>query len=122
MNQNQYKFRNGLLKRYGKCLICGIDNKELLRASHSKPWNVSGSKEKIDVDNGLLLCANHDLLYDRCLISFNSNGKIIISKSLNEKNKNILDIHEETTINVSQKCMDYIAWQRGKFLNREKEF
>lgn len=119
---NQYKFRNGLLRRYGKCLICGIDNKELLIASHSKPWNVSNSKEKIDLDNGLLLCANHDSLYDRCLISFNSDGKIIISKSLNKKNRRLLNLDEKTTINVSEKCMKYIEWQRNNFFSREKEF
>lgn len=118
---NQYKFRNGLLRRYGKCLICGIDNKELLKASHSKPWNVSNAKEKIDLDNGLLLCANHDSLYDRYLISFDSDGKIIISKSLNEKNRRLLNLNEETIINVSGKCMKYIEWQRNYFYNREKE-
>lgn len=119
---NQYKFRNGLLRRYGKCLICGIDNKELLKASHSKPWNVSNSKEKLDLDNGLLLCANHDSLYDRCLISFNSDGKIIISKSINEKNRRLLNLNEETTLTVSEKCMKYIEWQRNSFFYREKEF
>lgn len=117
---NQYKFRDGLIKRYGKCLICGMDNQELLIASHSKPWRISSPKERIDLDNGLLLCANHDSLYDKCLISFDLNGNIIISECITEKNRKLLNISKETTINVSDKCMKYIEWQREEFLKREK--
>lgn len=117
---NQDKFRRKLLRKYKNCLICGIDKKDLLRASHSKPWKVSNSKEKVDVNNGLLLCANHDCLYDRFLITFDDNGKIIISSNIDTENRKRLNINEEITIDVSDYCKKYIEWHRCEFFIRQK--
>jgi hypothetical protein len=70
----------------GKCAICGKDLLEILIASHIKPSAQSNVFEKIDNNNGLLLCANHDKLFDRYLISFDFNdGKLIFIDYLNEK-------------------------------------
>lgn len=68
----QQVFRNNLIAKYGcQCAICKKDIEEVLVASHIKPSSESNVEEKIDDNNGLLLCANHDKLFDRCLISFN---------------------------------------------------
>lgn len=45
---NQNIFRERLLKKYHTCCLCKIENRELLIASHIKPWSASDSEEKLD--------------------------------------------------------------------------
>lgn len=59
----QNKFREKLKEKFSTCALCGINNEHSI-ASHIKPWSVSTPKERLDVDNGLLLCPNHDYLFD----------------------------------------------------------
>jgi hypothetical protein len=77
-------FRNAMLDYWGgACAVTGIAVPEVLRASHAKPWkDCNSDAERLDVFNGFLLSANLDALFDRCLISFDDNGKIIISSLL----------------------------------------
>ncbi|CAM4364948.1 HNH endonuclease [Lacicoccus alkaliphilus] len=78
-------FRKEVLNHFGKkCLICDIDQEELLVASHIKPWRKSSDKERLDKYNGLPLCNNHDALFDRGLISFNENNELLTSSRLTE--------------------------------------
>lgn len=52
-------------------MLTGIDIKCLLVASHIRPWSkCSGTKDRLDGANGLLLSANIDKLFDNHLISF----------------------------------------------------
>ena len=81
---NQGIFRNGLKKKYKKCCLCDVSEDELLIASHIKPWSVCEPTERLVSDNGLLLCPNHDKLFDRGYISFDENGFIMISESLSD--------------------------------------
>ena len=113
-NSNVQKmFRNNLIAEYGcKCMICGIENLELLVASHIKPAIDCNVHEKINNNNGLLLCANHDKLFDRYLITFKSDtGKIEISNKLNQKDQEKLGINE--SIKLDKKIMNE---ERAKFL------
>lgn len=88
----QGKFRDSLLKRDRKCVICGLDIESLLVASHIKPWSKANNYEKQDENNGLLLCANHDALFDKGYISFDEDGSIIISSKIDKDNYDKLNI------------------------------
>ncbi|MGH8783212.1 HNH endonuclease [Paraburkholderia sp.] len=44
--------------------------RELLIASHIKPWRESDNEERLDGMNGLLLATHADRLFDRYLMSF----------------------------------------------------
>lgn len=62
------------------CAICKIALPQMLIASHIKPFRECGHIfEAIDHNNGLLLCRNHDYLFDQGYISFDEDGKIMIS-------------------------------------------
>lgn len=64
-------FRTTLLEKYkGACVVTGITLKNLLIASHIKPWAVCSNGERLSSENGLLLSANYDRLFDCGLISF----------------------------------------------------
>jgi Predicted restriction endonuclease len=86
----QHELRKLVLKKYNnKCLICGIDNENLLKVSHIKP--VKDSPEYAGkIDNTLLLCSLHDSLFDSGLISIDKNGKILISDELRKTNSDRL--------------------------------
>lgn len=88
----QGKFREQLLAKYGSCIISGIDISKALVASHIKPWAVSTNEERVSVNNGLLLSATYDRLFDSGLITFANEGKLIISRFVSEENRNKLQI------------------------------
>lgn len=89
----QGKYREKLIKKYdSKCIITGIDSNKLLVASHIKPWAVCNNEERIDINNGLLLCANMDKLFDSGLITFENNGCLRISSFLGKENESRLHI------------------------------
>lgn len=116
---NQGVFREQLLKRYGKCCLCSITNSSLIIASHIKPWSESEATEKLDVENGFLFCPNHDKLFDSGLISFDDNGQIIISKSLNYNDLRTLNLSENMKIDVTEENKKYLSYHR-KYIFRWK--
>lgn len=77
-------FRHNLIAKYGcKCAVCEKNIESVLVASHIVPAAEVGVIEKADCENGLLLCALHDKLFDRYLITFDGNtGKLIYGEKL----------------------------------------
>ena len=78
----QVKFRKDLLKYWKTCAVTGFKGERLLRASHIKPWTIANSTERLDSFNGLLLIPNLDALFDGGFISFDRQGKIVISSQI----------------------------------------
>ena len=56
----------------------------LLIASHNIPWKNATNDQRLDVDNGILLSPTYDALFDIHLITFGPNGKIELSRSIND--------------------------------------
>jgi hypothetical protein len=74
-------FREMLLLLWGeKCAVTGCGIKEMLVASHIKPWRDCSDEECLNPDNGLLLAAHLDQAFDRGLITFRNNGTIKIAR------------------------------------------
>ncbi len=115
---NQGVFRERLIRKYKKCCLCGADNLDLLIASHIKPWSDSNPKERIDVNNGLLLCPNHDRLFDKGYISFDHNGEILISSLLSEINRIYMNVDSEMSIDMSTETKEYMKYHRS--INKDK--
>ncbi|MBT2522756.1 HNH endonuclease [Arthrobacter sp. ISL-28] len=62
---NQGRFAMKVFQRYGTaCAVCGLDVYGLVQAAHLRAKKRSGSD---DERNGLPLCANHHLAFDRLL-------------------------------------------------------
>lgn len=78
----QHIFRKQVLDRDKKCIICCVDNSAVLCACHIKPYAKSALIEKYDANNGITLCSNHHLLFDKGYFSFDSSWNLIISKRL----------------------------------------
>jgi hypothetical protein len=110
----QSKFRENLINKDCSCKICGEMIKELLIASHIKPWAESKAEEKLDIENGFLLCPNHDYLFDKGFISFDNNGIILISTLLDEKLSRKLSIYKNIKIILSERNKYYLKYHREK--------
>ena len=112
----QSTFKDHLLQRECKCAICGITDKNFLIASHIKPWSKSTHAERLDVNNGLLLCPNHDALFDKGYISFDDNGQIVISSKLNETTKKYMNINPSIKIKMSKEMKKYMKYHYENIL------
>ena len=113
----QSNFRAKLLYIHNqKCMLCSLAYTELLIASHIKEWSVCNSEERLDEENGLLLCALHDSVFDKHLISFDENGKIMISSKLNSESRILLNLNEKKTILMSDKMKEYRKYHREKLV------
>lgn len=76
-------FRANLMRYWeGKCAVTGCNVAEMLRASHIQAWRNSSDEERLDPQNGILLCAHLDSLFDSGLISFEDDGSMLLSKRL----------------------------------------
>lgn len=113
---NQGKFRDLLLKRYNnKCCLCAVENQKFLIASHIKPWAKSEPKEKADIDNGFLMCPNHDRLFDKGYITFNDDGTIRISNKL--KKNDMISLNVDSKMRIEQLTKgnkEYLKFHRKK--------
>ena len=111
---NQSVFRDMLLFKYKYCRLCPVGNDQMLVASHIKPWSESSQEERLDIDNGFLLCPNHDKLFDRGFITFDDEGKIRISKQLSDTDRIGLNVHDDMKIELTDGNRKYLEYHRDK--------
>ncbi len=64
------------------CRVTKVADPDLLVASHIKPWRDSDDTEKLNGCNGLLLAPHVDRLFDRGLIAFADDGRLLVSSKL----------------------------------------
>lgn len=82
---NQTFFRNAVLSSYNSaCCITGLSNRQILIASHIKPWKDSDEREKTNPSNGLCLNALHDKAFDKGFITIDKNKKLHISNDISD--------------------------------------
>ena len=123
----QQMYRNRLIETLGqKCLLCEIRNKELLIASHIKAYVACESiKEKLYNNNGFLLCANHDRLFDRFLITFDArSGKIKISPKLADAEVAACSLDPNFVLPRELLTIDrrrYLIWHNNEFEKKVRE-
>ncbi|MGV2482309.1 UNVERIFIED_CONTAM: HNH endonuclease, partial [Salmonella enterica subsp. enterica serovar Weltevreden] len=65
-----------------KCAVTGFGELDILVASHIVPWKDATDNERLDVHNGILLSPTYDARFDRHYITFENNGKIILTETI----------------------------------------
>jgi len=116
----QNTFRNAMLEYWGSaCAVTGINVPQVLRASHAKPWaECDDDIERLDVFNGFLLNANLDALFDRFLISFSCDGRILISTKLTKLQLELLGINESLKLRwIAKQHISYLKFHHDRFLS-----
>ena len=75
----------------GQCAITGLDQPEMLRASHMKPWaTCETDAERLDPYNGLLLSVHWDAAFDSGLVTFEDDGAVRPSNRLSPSARQLL--------------------------------
>lgn len=95
----QGPYRRGLEQLWSaSCSVTGVKHASLLRASHAKPWRDSDNIERLDPNNGLLLIATLDAAFDSGLISFQDNGRILLSPQITKEDALASGIHNDLAL------------------------
>lgn len=117
----QGNFRRDVMALWNSvCAVTGCPTEAALRASHIKPWRDSGADERLDPENGLLLSANLDALFDRALVSFDDEGKLLISLRLNQNDRKTLPLNDGALRHrPSPRMRAYLAEHRKGFERQE---
>ncbi len=81
---NQDIFRRIILSLYdNKCALTGINETELLIASHIKPWS-KDIENRLNPQNGICLSSLYDAAFDSGLIGFDNHYKVVLSNRIKE--------------------------------------
>lgn len=114
----QGKFKDAVSKIMSACPFTGISDLSLLRASHIKPWAVCNNHERLDGQNGLMLSPHLDALFDKGLISFDDDGKMIACRKALQP---IQAWHIDTSVKLlmSNKTKDLMAYHRQHIFQNE---
>lgn len=113
IRRDQQKFKAALSPHWdNQCALCGINLPAMLRASYSKPWKDSTGEERLDAFNGLLLCRNHDALYEQGFIAFDGTGRIHISDRLSEVDYETFGIHAKMRVLRLEEHKKYFKWHK----------
>ena len=111
----QNVFRSALMDYWEKsCAVTGVQNPTLLRASHIVPWATCESdEERLNVHNGLLLVATLDAAFDAGLITFDDDGRILISSRLAESDQTSAGIGPDLKLaRMNDEIKKRLGWHR----------
>jgi len=111
----QGKFRRSLFKVWNsKCCLTNCSQKELLRASHIKPWRACESDaERLSNMNGLLLTPNIDVVFDQGFITFDELGNMLVSKELDEKTIKAIKLPLNSSIDLTETQQMFMEYHRN---------
>ncbi len=114
--KTQTKFRKNVVDYWKIDSLTGVENIELLVASHIKPWRYCDDGERVDAHNGLLLSPNMDKLFDLGHITFEQNGKIRISNELSEGDRVRFQVHAGLQLPLAKlsACEHYMGFHRSR--------
>ena len=116
----QGRFRQKLLELYPSCPLTGLDIQPLLIASHIKPWSVCDDNERLCRFNGLMLAPNIDRLFDNGLITFDTDGTIKISPTIDSENQKRLGISPDMKLKIRPESEKYFEYHRNHVFQKEK--
>lgn len=112
----QGKFRRTVELLWGEsCSVSGCSVREVLRASHIKPWKQSTDHERLDCHNGLLLTADLDALCDRGLISFADDGEMLVSSRLATSDRKLFRLDRPLRKQPNRTLCRYLADHRRRW-------
>ena len=78
----QNYFRRVVLANFNqRCALTGIAQPELLNASHISPW-AEDAANRLNPANGLCLNRLHDAAFDRKLVTFDNNLRLVVGRQL----------------------------------------
>ncbi|MBN2035706.1 MAG: HNH endonuclease [Chitinispirillaceae bacterium] len=108
-------YRNRAIELWKTCSVTGFTKEDVLIASHIKPWKMSSNEERINPYNSLLLVPTLDKLFDNGYIAFESNGNIMLSNKVDQKDWNRIGINKALRLRE-------VPYETKHFLNYHCEY
>ena len=109
-------FKRNVLMIEQRCRITGVDRVEHLVGSHCKPWrDCHSNQERLDGENGLLLTPSIDHLFDRGFISFEDDGRLLVSRVAHKESLRRMGVPVDAAHNVggfSEGQKSYLDYHR----------
>lgn len=96
----------------------------LFRASHIKRYADCSNQEKFDLNNGILMCANADALFDKHLITISNEGEIIFSELIKNDRRLISNLLLNQPIFkdiLNEQRLHYLEEHRKIFEEKEEK-
>ena len=101
------------LMRYwrGQCPLTGINDEDLLRASHIIPWTkCTNNTTRLNLHNCLLLSALWDAAFDKGLVTFDVKGQPHFSTHISLVAKNKLECDCQKPIPLKDEHKPFLEW------------
>jgi 5-methylcytosine-specific restriction protein A len=116
----QGAYRKSILYRWEfKCAVTQFDDPRILIASHIVPWKDATDEQRLDVENGILLSPTYDALFDQHLITFDDQGKISLSNTIETSAYNKIGVTgNEQLKSISAGMIDYLSEHQTKFSSK----
>ncbi|MBB3034686.1 HNH endonuclease [Alteriqipengyuania lutimaris] len=112
----QGRFRRDVETFWGEaCAVSGCTVRQALRASHILPWKHGTDKQRLDGENGLLLTAELDALFDNGLISFCDDASMIIADGIGRADRALLQVPRPLRRKPSPGQRTYLADHRRRW-------
>ena len=118
--KKQTQYRLSLLEKMPACLITNVSDDRLLVACHVKPYCVCDENEKYDVNHGTVLTPTYHTLFDLGFITFDKDGRLLISPFLSNLNKSRLNLIELKAYRLQQGTEKYMKYHREHIFNTIK--
>jgi putative restriction endonuclease len=109
-------FRANVREVERACRVTRVDRPEHLIASHIRPWRDSSNGDRLAGENGLLLTPTIDHLFDKGFISFEGDGRLIVSPVAHEESLLRMGIRRSEKVNVGA-----FSEQQRQFLDYHRE-
>ena len=114
--RGQGKFKQNVQLHETRCRVTGVDRIEHLIASHCKPWrDCDSNQERLDGENGLLLTPSIDHLFDRGFITFENDGRLLVSAVAHKESLRRMGVSVDEVRNVgsfSEGQKNYLEFHR----------
>jgi hypothetical protein len=109
----QTLFRSRLAAADCRCRVTGVTERNLLRASHIRPWAKSNDRQRQDPNNGLLLAPHVDLLFDAGYLTFEDDGTVRIADCIGKDVLKAWGLHQVGSVAAFSKAQGvYLAYHR----------
>ena len=123
VRSKQSLFRRRLLTIEKGCRLTGIRDLRFLMASHIKPWSqCETGTERVDGYNGLLLAPHADHLFDKGWITFEDDGRLVVSEKLPADVRKLIGLN----LKSGRRCgvfdgsqQNYLAYHRDQLFEKK---
>ena len=120
----QKEFRKRLLdNNINACSICGYSFSKFLIAGHIKPYALcDNTLDAINQYNGLLMCPNHDRLFEsaKFMTIDKDTGEIKLNEEARESKEYGMLQGKKINMSLISKRKDYLKWHNEKFEENNK--